>query len=179
MVFRGRNQHILAGRSIRFWALVVFVVALTLRLIFLLQFESVPLFETPVMDMLYYHQLALGELESPEIVDSPYFKAPLYPLFLNLVYGLFGTGPWPIRLVQAVIGSLSALLTFLIGLRLFGLRTGVVAGLIVAACGTLILYDGQLLVPCLVIGLNLVSVYCLIRGLESARAGLFLLSREA
>ena len=176
MVFRGRSQHILARRSIRFWALVVFVAALTLRLIFLLQFESVPLFETPVMDMLYYHQLALGELKSPEIVDGPYFKAPLYPLFLNLVYGLFGAGPWPIRLVQTVIGSLSALLTFLIGLRLFGLRTGVVAGLIVAACGTLILYDGQLLVPSLVIGLNLFSVYCLIRGLESARAGLFLLS---
>ncbi len=176
MVLRRRNEYIPAGRNVWLWGLVVFVVALALRVIFLVQFASVPLFETPVMDMLYYHQLALGELKSPEIVDGPYFKAPLYPLFLNLVYGLFGSGPWPIRLVQAVIGSLSALLTFLIGLRLFGLRVGVLAGLIVAACGTLILYDGQLLVPTLVIGLNLVSVYCLIRGLESARGGLFLLS---
>jgi tetratricopeptide (TPR) repeat protein len=175
-MLRGKSEHIFADRNVRFWGLVVFVVALILRVIFLLEFESVPLFQTPVMDMLYYHQLALGELRSPEIVNGPYFKAPLYPLFLNLVYDLFGEGPWPIRLVQAFIGSLSALLTFLIGLRLFSLRTGVVAGLIVAACGTLILYDGQLLVPNLVIFLNLFSVYCLIRGLELAKAHLFLLS---
>ncbi len=176
MKFKSPTAQPIDPRQLYLWGGIVFITALVLRIIFLFQFRSIPLFDTPVMDMTYYHQWALALIEGRDFIEGPYFKAPMYPIFLSVVYRLFGDGPWPIKIVQVLMGSLSAVLTLLIGARVFNLKVGIVAGFMVAICGTLILYDGLLLVPSLAIFLNLLAVYCLIRGLQSGRRMLLLLS---
>ncbi len=156
------------------WAAVVFLSALLMRSVFLYQFSSLPMFDTHIMDMDYFHRLATEGIPGTGFPDGPFFKAPLYPLFLKLVYTIFGAGPWPVRVIQALIGSGSALLTFLLAGRLFSRRVAVIAGLLVAFCGTLILFDGQILVPSLTIFLNLLSLYCLTIALQTRRREFYL-----
>lgn len=156
------------------WAVVVFLSALVMRSVFLYQFSSLPMFDTHIMDMDYFHRLATEGIADTGFPDGPFFKAPLYPLFLKLVYAVFGAGPWPVRIIQALIGSGSALLTFLLAGRLFSRRVAVIAGLLVAFCGTLILFDGQILVSSLTIFLNLLSLYCLTIALQTRRREFYL-----
>ena len=149
--------------------LIILAVALSLRLVFLVQFSSFPLFDTNIMDMDYFHRLATEGIPDTGFPSGPYFKAPLYPLFLKLIYSLFGPGPWAPRVIQIALGCLTALMTYLIGARLFSRRVATEAGLLVAVCGTLILYDGQLLDPTLTIAVTLVAMYLLIVGWQSGR----------
>ncbi len=170
------------------WGGLVFLLALALRFLYLLQFSSLPHFDTYSMDMLYFDEWAVTESQGEPFASGPYFKAPLYPLFVSLVYRLLGDGPWGIRVVQILLGSLSALLTFQIGRYVFDLRTGIVAGVITALCGTLILFDVMLLVPVLAIVLLLSGFLLLVRAIQTKRGmlsffsgllfGLSALSRE-
>lgn len=170
----------ISRRDLWLWSLVIVGAALLLRLIHLSQFQSTLFFDNHVMDMKYHHDWAVSLSQGRNPIDGPFFRAPLYPYFVSLVYSVFGAGPWALRLIQALMGSFSALLVFLIGCRVFSLRVGIIAGLIMAGYGTLILYEAQILIPALVILLNLAAVYSLLRATsESSRlwyalSGLFL-----
>ena len=107
-------------------ALLVFLVALATRLVFLIEFSSLPLFHVPIMDMLFHHQWAKEILAGRGPDYTPFFRSPLYPHFLALVYGTVGDGSWAIRLIQTLLGSLSAVLVYLIGRPVFGQVVGLV-----------------------------------------------------
>ena len=59
-------------------------------------------------------------------------RPPLHPLMLAALYRLFGRADLPPVAVQAVIGALSAVLAYLMSRRLFGRRSGLIAGVLVA-----------------------------------------------
>lgn len=142
---------------LRRWALVlVFALAFGLRLVYLLQARnSDPLFYAPQLDGLYHHQWALAVSRGQEFINDAYFRAPLYPVFLGMLYRLFGVNFFLVRLVQAVLGSASCVLLMLLGRRVFDLRTGFYAGLAMAVYPLLIFFDGELLIPVLLIFLLL------------------------
>lgn len=142
--------------------LLVFSVAFVARLIFLWQYSSVVLFETHIMDMAYHHAWAQAIADGRSFVDGPYFRAPLYPWVLGVIYTLLGDGPWAARVIQILMGSLSAVLVFLLGNRIFSRRTGLIAGLGMALYGPIIWFDGQLLVTTLALFLNLASLYLIV-----------------
>jgi len=152
---------------------IVFITAMVFRIWFLLQFSNTPLFDTDIMDMAYFHRLATVGIPGSGFPSGSFFKAPLYPLFLKLVFGLFGDGSWPIRIIQILMGSLTAVGTWLITARLAGRRAALIAGFIIAAYGPLILYDGQLLAPTLAIFLNTAAIYIIILALRYQRAWLY------
>ncbi|UCD18183.1 MAG: tetratricopeptide repeat protein, partial [Candidatus Zixiibacteriota bacterium] len=92
-----------------------------------------------------------------------YFRGPLYPYLLAFLLKITGGSLFWIRLLQAVIGSGSAVLIFLLGGRMFSLQVGLIAGLAYAAYGTIIFYETMLLIPVLFIFLNLLAVFLLLR----------------
>ena len=49
-----------------------------------------PLFLSPQMDALYHHEWALAIAAGREFIADAFFRAPLYPYFLGLLYKLFG-----------------------------------------------------------------------------------------
>ena len=149
------------------WAWGIFAVALIFRLIYLNQFQSTPFFANHVMDMKYHHDWALALSQGINPIDGPFFRAPFYPYFLAAIYWLVGESNWIPRLVQVVLGSGSAALVYLIGNRVFNRKAGIIAGLIVATYGPLILYDAQLLIPSLVILLNLMGIFAIIRAFDN------------
>lgn len=94
--------------------------------------------------------------------DGPYLLSPLYPYFLAVFPGLEpGSAPLALRLVQALLGSLTCGLVALTAMRISGLRAGWIAGLLAATLGPAIHYDLRVLVAgplafCLMLALALV-----------------------
>ena len=104
--------------------------------------------------------------------DQPYLLSPLYPYlmapFLGLDQVLNVSSPLlGLRLVQAVMGALTALLVARLAAGLAGQRAGWIAGLLAALHGPSIYYGGEILVA----GpqaLLLVSAFYLAQGAQAS-----------
>ena len=124
--------------------LLIFVVALAVRLIHIWQLRSSPFFDTLLGDAngydLWAQRLAAGDWVGSEV----FYQAPLYPYFLGVVYALFGRDLLIVRVVQALIGSASCVLLGLAGARLFSRHVGLAAGLALALWAPAIFFDAVL-----------------------------------
>lgn len=142
----------------RFWLVFIFLAALALRLVYLWQQRKAdPLFNYPVLDGLYHHQWASALAGGDWIGRETFFRAPLYPYFLGLIYKIFGIGfTWP-RVIQSLLGAGSCLLISRLGRQIFDQATGIIAGLIAAVYPLFIYFDNELLIPSLLIFLVLVA----------------------
>ncbi len=155
--------------------LLVFVLALGLRLAYIAQIRANPFFASPVMDAQVFDRQAVeiagGDLRG----DRTFYQAPLYPYLLGAVYALFGHDYLAARLVQALLGSLNCLLIFLLGRMIFSPGVGAAAGIIAAGYGPFLFWDAELLRPVLITCLGLLLLLALLRAAErptAARWGL-------
>ena len=153
-----REDH--AGSS----AVIVFVIALALRLAHVLALRSSPYFHRPVLDAETYYWTARALAEGQGWDQLVYWQPPGYPYFLAAIFWLAGPGLLLPRLVQAGLGALTAALACAVGTRVFGRGVGLGAGLVVASYGLLIYYDGELLTPSLAICLLMATLYCAVRA---------------
>ena len=145
------------------WLIAIFAAALTLRLIYVLQLQSCPYFSDPVMDPGCHHEWAKAIIAGEDFWNGPFFRAPLYAWFLALIYQIFGPeNQMAPRVVQAVLGSLSCCLLFMIGRRFFSRSAGVIAGLAAASYWIFLYYDAELLIPVLIIFLDLLLLWLLL-----------------
>ena len=146
-------------------SLLIFALALFVRLIHVAEISSSPFFDVPLVDGANYVRIAQliagGDLLGG---DRVFWQPPLYPYFLALLFTLFGPGMGPVYLVQATVGALSCCVVHRIGRRLFGEREGVWAALIMAFYGPLIFFDAQPLIPVLHIVLTLAGLLFLLRA---------------
>jgi tetratricopeptide (TPR) repeat protein len=144
----------------------IIVFAFLIRFIYLLQMKSSPWFDTPTMDPEYHDQWAQMILKGEDFGEGVFFRAPLYPYFLALVYKIFGHNYFMPRLIQFLIGSLSCGLVYLLGKKVFNKRTAVVAGIMASLYGVLIYFEGELLIPVLLVFLDLLLILALFRAEE-------------
>jgi len=115
------------------------------------------------MDALYHVEWARALVRGEDFAPGPFFRAPGYPWFLALITRVFGEGLLAPRLVQAVVGSGSCALVYVLGTRLFDRRTGLIAASISAAYAMLVYFDGELLLPVLEVPTALVAVWLAVR----------------
>ena len=180
----------------RAWFFIVAGVAFVLRLIHLLQLRhNDPLFLSPQMDALYHHEWALAIAAGREFIADAFFRAPLYPYFLGLLYKVFGANLMVIRIIQALIGSAGCGLTYLLAQQLLEPRaasrkpqaspkSGIhrssfiahhsaavprIAGLVMAAYPLAIWFDGELLLEGLLTSLMLLGFVLLLRSRDTDR----------
>ncbi|RJP80632.1 MAG: hypothetical protein C4524_03225 [Candidatus Zixiibacteriota bacterium] len=110
----------------------LFFLALAFRVAWVLWHPTVNL----VADMLGYHESGLSLLNSGELRVKGRISAsrpPVYPLFLYLVYYLFGPGNLlAVRLIQTLMGAAIAVITFHLGRKVVSRKVGVWAGLLYA-----------------------------------------------
>ena len=114
-------------RSVRrklLFVIALFVLALAVRLIYLLQIRNSPMFDTLTMCAEYHDQWAQMILQGEDLHEGVFFRAPLYAYFLASVYKILGHGYNWSRLIQFLIGSLSCILIYILGKRVFNDRTG-------------------------------------------------------
>jgi tetratricopeptide (TPR) repeat protein len=154
----------------------IFVFAFAIRFIYLQEMKSSPLFDTPTMDAEYHDQWAQSILKGEDFTGGVFFRAPLYPYFLAAVYKLFGHNYFAARLIQFIIGSLSCVLVYLLGRKVFNRRVAIIAGVMASLYGVLIYYEGELLLPVLEVFLNLLFIFTCIKARERASYKLWFLS---
>ena len=141
----------------RLWIgpLAVFAAALLIRLLHLHQFQHNIFFHHPIVDAWSYHEDALNILRTGDwIGDRAFFQAPMTTYFLASVYRIAGTNLiWP-RILQVMMGSLTAAGVFLLARRLFNERAAYLAGIIAACYPLFIFFEGELLAPTLTLFLD-------------------------
>jgi 4-amino-4-deoxy-L-arabinose transferase-like glycosyltransferase len=114
---------------------------------------------------------ALGTSRFPalfwEAVDHASLQGVLYPLFQSAVYLLAGgVNHRALATVQALLGAATASLTYLTARRAFGSGAAIFAGLLAAIYPPLVLANGWLLAETLLIFLQALALFLLVRGLE-------------
>lgn len=79
--------------------------------------------------------------------DQPYYQAPLYIYFLKIVYALAAEDHRLLaaRVVQALLGTGTAVLAFFVARRWSGRWGGIVAGFACALAGPLVYFDAEIL----------------------------------
>jgi tetratricopeptide (TPR) repeat protein len=126
----------------RAWAAAIFGTALAVRLAHLWQMRGTPYFSVLMGDARGYDQWAQRLAGGDWIGTDVFYQAPLYPYFLAVIYAVAGHDLLAVRVVQAVLGSLSAVLVAVACARLFAARAGVIAGLTLALYAPAIFFDG-------------------------------------
>lgn len=154
--------------------LLVFAVALLLRVAFVCEYESKLALDVRRLDQtdnhtfdLWARSIASGDLLGRKPIHAyhqwtaevapesrwlrwygdplTFHQSPLYPYFVAGVYRLFGSAHRTIGFVQAFLGALTCLLVFVLARRLGGLVAATAAGGLLALCGPYFLYDVFLL----------------------------------
>jgi len=148
--------------------LLIFAAALLLRLLYLAEARSDPLFDSPKLlgDAVYYDAWARAVARGEWLAPTPYFLAPLYQYVMGLLYAVVGAQLLAVKLLQCALGAASCSLLYGSGRRLFGEGAGALAGAWLAVYPLHIFYSGLILPTILVVFLNLVLLRVLVGGGE-------------
>ncbi len=118
----GGDEGLWAWIRRRRWPLVIFTVALALRLGAVFTLADEPLGMVNVADAYKYEELA-DEILAGDLLagDEAFFHSSTgYPYLLALVWSIFGKSLTLVRVLQALAGALTAVVLFAIARRLFG-----------------------------------------------------------
>ena len=151
--------------------------ALSLRMVHAFQMSASPLFTMPAVDAATYAEQAASLAAGNWLGrgQGPFWQPPLYPYFLGVIKLAFPESFYYVsRFAQALIGSLTCVLLYPIGQRLFGPSVGFIGGLIAAVYGPLIYFDARLLPAGLATLLTLVSILLLMRAVERPTRSIFM-----
>lgn len=152
---------------------LTFVVALVVRLVYLAAFRGSPYFAVPIVDAQWHDIWASSWAQGTWTMDGrAFFRAPLYPFWLSLIYRALGHDLVVARVVQAVVGAGTASALAGCGWRLGGKRAGLWSGAMASLYGPFIFFDGELLISNLLVALMSGSLFFLLAP-SSTRAHLF------
>jgi len=151
----------------RRFVLLLVILALAVRALFLVSAYETPLFHAPMVDESWHHQWANELLDNDWSYPQVYFRAPGYPYVLAGVYSLSARSITVARAVQLIISTLSVVLLYLLARRLFEEKIARAAALFMTIYGTLIWYEHALLIPVMIVFLDLLMLYLLVRYRET------------
>ncbi len=124
--------------------LVVFLAALAVRLLYLVESSDSPFFQTLISDSTTYHFLA-KDLLAHKLGWKFFYQGVFYPSFLSSIYFIFGPSIIAVKVIQAFLGAACAALTERLGTRIGGSTVGLIGGGIVAFYAPLVFFDAELL----------------------------------
>jgi Tfp pilus assembly protein PilF len=154
--------------------LVLCVLALTIRLVYLVDSHDEPTFSRPIVDAAVYDGMAQQIAAGTYRTNTPFYHPPLFPYLLAVIYRFSGNSMLAAKLVLALIGALTVMLTALTARRLMGWGPSWIAGIMAAVCGPLIFYDSQFLPAGLATMLNILCLWLLLMASSSGAPLLWL-----
>ncbi len=130
-------------------ALLCAILALAVRVLYLLESRGNPFRHHLDLDPRTYHEWALSIMGGRLVGADPFHQAPLYPYFLAGCYALLGADPQRVLWLQALLGAVATYLVARVAGRYWGRAAQIAAGLAMALFAPAIFYTGVLLVPVL------------------------------
>ena len=162
-----KNLKGLAPKQVWINAGIIASSAFAIRLVYLHGFIRSPFYSFLFLDPKWHDEWAREIASGNWVGNDVFFRAPLYPYFLAVIYQITGGSLLAARLVQFSLGAISAALVYLIGRKLFQRELlGIISGLVFGFYGTLIYFEGELLMPSLIVFLNLMGLLFLYNALE-------------
>lgn len=125
--------------------LVVFIVALAIRLTYLFEISKCPTYLVPIVDAENYDTIARMLASGGEMNHKFFWQGFFYPLFLAAGYLVSGGSIIVVKVLQLILGALTCVLVHILGIRIFDRRTGVLAAAITALSGPLLFFEDELL----------------------------------
>ncbi|MBD3367002.1 MAG: tetratricopeptide repeat protein [Candidatus Eisenbacteria bacterium] len=147
-------------------AAAVFLLAWVARFIYVLHLRSSPLADVPMLDELYHVEWARTLAAGNWIGSSVFFRAPLYPYLLGLVFRLFDGSLHAARIVQITYGSLTPVVVYFIARRLRRNAWALGAGVVAALYPFFFYFDNELLIVSLIVLLDVLAILLLLRADE-------------
>ncbi|MDP2604079.1 MAG: tetratricopeptide repeat protein [Deltaproteobacteria bacterium] len=139
---------------------MIFGCAFLLRLSYLFQIDSIPLFYHLAGDGRTYDEWGQRIAAGDWLGKGVFYQAPLYPYFLGILQAILGHNLWLIRLLQITLGAISCAWVFLVGRKLFSREAGIASGLILACYAPAIFFDA--LIEKTILDLFLISLLLLL-----------------
>ena len=123
---------------------LVFLFALALRLIAVINFSAK--YQVLSADAADYDRFAINLLSGKGFIDPvtempTSSRSPLYPLFLAMIYSIFGHSYFSARIAQCLLGSLLCVIIFYIGKDIFGKKAGLLSAVLLCAYPPYIFYS--------------------------------------
>ena len=170
---RSRKGAKPSTRSQPFWIehkylLVILAVGALFRVIYDIDLAGSIFWGNHLLDSQAYQTWALDILNGVKM-DAPFFRAPLYPYTIALLYQWFGVSPWPVVVFQNILGLLTVVVTYRFAEKLIGTRLALWASAAVALYPTLIFYEGETLMTSMTVFLYVLTIYRIYIAVESPR----------
>jgi tetratricopeptide (TPR) repeat protein len=123
--------------------LCLFIFALALRMIYVIQSTDNPLFGVPVVDAYIYAQWAKKMADGIWLWDHVGNYLPIYPAFLALQQIIFGTSPYITKVVQSIMGAFTAVLLAQVAARAWNRQVGLITGYLLATYWMLVIFGAE------------------------------------
>lgn len=163
------------ARPFRWLAALVGLAAALIHFGYLADARDDPTYATPLVDAAEYADLARRIAENGLASVAPFFRPPLYPAFIAIVFKLAGERIVAVKIAQAIVGALTSVATCLLGARAFSSPVGLLAGLVLALYGPFLFFNAQLFPVSLATFLNTMALILVLRAQEprAAATGFF------
>ena len=126
-------------------AAMVGLLALIVRTLYLYESSDNPTFFSPIADAYRYSDLATRLLEQGQFTREYFLQPFFYPVFLSLVFFFTHSSVLWTKIIQALLGSVTCAMTYLLGESVFNRKIGLIAGCVTALYGPLIFFETDLL----------------------------------
>jgi len=124
-------------------AAVLFLFAFGFRIIYIIQSADNPLFGVPIVDAHVYAEWAGRMAQGVWLWDYVENYLPIYPAFLALQQIVFGSGPLVTKIIQSLMGSLSAVMLAQVAARTWNRNIGLITGYLIATNWMLVVFEAE------------------------------------
>ncbi|MGD8283772.1 MAG: hypothetical protein PVG08_06680 [Desulfobacterales bacterium] len=124
-------------------SLALFLFAFVFRLVYIIQSADNPLFGVPVVDAYVYNQWAQKMVDGVWLWDHVDNYLPIYPAFLAIQQIVFGPHPIVNKILQSMMGALSAVLMAQIAARAWNRQVGMITGYLMSTNWMLVIFESE------------------------------------
>jgi len=159
-------------------AIVVFIAALTVRLLYLSHFKTTPFYDPNAtgLDMLLYDKLAQSIAAGDWLGSGVFELMPGYGYFLGIIYSIFGHSLTAAYTMQALLGAGTVVLIYCLTKRLTDERTAIAAAVIGVLAQPLVFHVGMIAGEMLTVFLTMAFLLVLSTAIHKHNTWVFLLA---
>lgn len=161
-----------SGNKEKYLLCFLFILALVLRLVYILQLSRTPFFTNPIGDSTFYYQQAMNILSGDILWKEIYFHSSIfYPYFMALIFLASGHSFFILYLTQILIGSGNCIVIYYLTKKYCDNRLlpAFIGGLFAVFYGIFAFFDGDILMIFLTLFCVDLSILFLLQYIEKEK----------
>ena len=161
----GRPKADRSAKPLAKHLIIILTAGILVRLIYNASLTGSIFLGNYILDSLVLHSWA-SDILTGNTADTAFFRAPLYPYLLAMIYKMFGASPWSAIIFNNLLGLLTGAVSYLFARRLFGPKVALWTALVVVVYPTLVFFEGETLITTLAVFLYTLTAYRLLLAVQ-------------